>query len=130
MHRLSEVSEDGMFGHVLGPGLEYQIKVVENTVTTDAKGREGGDFGRVVIMTLSVQCGIWRAPLTLRFVLKITLKCMHKSIFRKNRNTSIIYYKVSDREPKLAQVSERGDDQLLGLLAWLVPVKKSTHEVI
>ena len=41
MHRFSEVGEDGMFGPVLGPGLEYQIRVVENTVTTDVRaGKE------------------------------------------------------------------------------------------
>ena len=33
----SEVEEDGMFELVLEQGLEYQISVVENTVTTDAK---------------------------------------------------------------------------------------------
>ena len=38
----SEVEEDGMLEPVLEQGLEYQISVVENTVTTDAKGREGG----------------------------------------------------------------------------------------
>ena len=41
MHRLSEIGEDGTFGPVLGPGLEYQIRVAEYTVTTDAKCREG-----------------------------------------------------------------------------------------
>ena len=64
MHRLSEVGEDGMFGPALEPGQEYQIRVVENTVTTDAKGREGEVFDRNVIMTLSMQCGIWKAPLS------------------------------------------------------------------
>ena len=59
----SEVEEDGMFEPVLRQGLKYQISVVENTVTTDAKGREGGDFDRNVIMTLSVQCKIWKASL-------------------------------------------------------------------
>ena len=38
----SEVEEDGMFEPVLEQGLEYQISFVENTVKTDAKGREGG----------------------------------------------------------------------------------------
>ena len=38
----SEVEEDGMFEPVLEQRLEYQISVVENTVTTDANGREGG----------------------------------------------------------------------------------------
>ena len=38
----SEVEEDGMFEPVLKQGQEYQINVVENTVTTDAKGREEG----------------------------------------------------------------------------------------
>ena len=38
----SEVEEDEMFEPVLEQGLEYQTSVVENTVTTDAKGREGG----------------------------------------------------------------------------------------
>ena len=41
MHRLSEIGEDGTFEPVLGPGLEYQIRVAENTVTTDTKCREG-----------------------------------------------------------------------------------------
>ena len=31
------VEEVGMSGPVLGPGLEYQIRVMENTVTTDTK---------------------------------------------------------------------------------------------
>ena len=34
------------------------LRAVENTVTTDAKGREGGGFDRNVITTLSLQCGI------------------------------------------------------------------------
>ena len=38
----SEVEKDGMFEPVLEQGLEYQISAVENTVTTDAKDREGG----------------------------------------------------------------------------------------
>ena len=38
----SELEEDGMLEPVLEQGLEYQISVVENTDTTDAKGREGG----------------------------------------------------------------------------------------
>ena len=38
----SETAENGVFGPALGADLEYQIKVAENTVTTDAKGREGG----------------------------------------------------------------------------------------
>ena len=33
----SEVEEDGMFWPVLRPGMEYQIRVVENTVMTDTK---------------------------------------------------------------------------------------------
>ena len=37
----SEVEEDEMFEPVLKQGLEYQISVVENTVTTNAKGRKG-----------------------------------------------------------------------------------------
>ena len=43
---LSKVGEDEMFGPVLGPGLdlEHQNRVVENTVTTDANGREGRGF--------------------------------------------------------------------------------------
>ena len=45
MHRLSKVGGDEMFEPVLGQGLEYQIRVVENTITTDAKGREGGVSG-------------------------------------------------------------------------------------
>ena len=37
----SEVEEDGMFEPVLKQGPEYQICVVENTVTTNVEGREG-----------------------------------------------------------------------------------------
>ena len=62
MHRLSEVGEDGMFGPVLEPRLEYQIKVFEKVITTDAKGREGGGFDCNMIMTLSLQFGIRKAP--------------------------------------------------------------------
>ena len=58
MYWLSEVGEDGMFRPVLGQGLEYQIRAVKKTVTTNAKGREGRGFDRNVIIMLSVQCGI------------------------------------------------------------------------
>ena len=51
-----------MFGPVHRPGQEYQVKVIENTVTTDTKGREGGVFDHYIMM-LSMQCGIWKAPL-------------------------------------------------------------------
>ena len=37
-----------MFGPVLGPG-QYQIRVVENTVTTVALGMEGGVFDHVTM---------------------------------------------------------------------------------
>ena len=33
-----------MFGPVYRPGQEYQVRVIENTVMTDTKGREGGVF--------------------------------------------------------------------------------------
>ena len=56
----------GYLGSTLRPGLEYQIRVVENTVTTDAKGREGGGFDHNIIMMLNMQCGIWQAPLSLQ----------------------------------------------------------------
>ena len=56
MHRLLEVGKDGMFGPVLGPGRGCHIRVVENTATTDAKGREGEGSDRNIIMMLSVQC--------------------------------------------------------------------------
>ena len=40
----SKFEEDRMFGlvPVLRPGLEYQIRVAENTVATDPWGREEG----------------------------------------------------------------------------------------
>ena len=44
-------------------GPEYQIRVVEDTVTTDAKSREGEGFDDSVMMMLCVQCGIWKVPL-------------------------------------------------------------------
>ena len=54
MHRgLQDVKKDGTFGHVLEPGLEYQIRAVEHTVMTGTKGREGGIL---IIMMLSMQC--------------------------------------------------------------------------
>ena len=56
MHRLS-IGEDEMFGPVLGSGIEYQIRVVENPVMTDTKGREGKGFDHNIMM-LSVQRGI------------------------------------------------------------------------
>ena len=50
-----------MFEPVLEQGLEYQISVVENTVKTDAKGREGG----VLIVTSGndTKLGYGRLPL-------------------------------------------------------------------
>ena len=46
---LSEAEQDRMFKPVHRPGLEYQIMVLENTVTTDARGREAAGFDRNVI---------------------------------------------------------------------------------
>ena len=46
-----------MFGAVHRSGQEYQVRVIENTVMTGTKGREGGFFYHN-IMTLSMQCGI------------------------------------------------------------------------
>ena len=51
-----------MFGPVHRPGQEYKVRVTENTVTTDIKSREGGVFNHNIMM-LSMQCGIWKAPL-------------------------------------------------------------------
>ena len=56
----------GYLGSILRPGPEYQIRVVENAVTTDAKGRKGEDFDCNFIMMLSMQCGIWQALLSLQ----------------------------------------------------------------
>ena len=52
-----------MLGPVLRPGFKYQIRIVENTVTTDAKDGEGEGFDCNVIMMISLQRGIWEAPL-------------------------------------------------------------------
>ena len=46
-----------MFGAVHRSGQEYQVRVIENTVMTGTKGREGEVFYHNIMM-LSMQCGI------------------------------------------------------------------------
>ena len=45
-----ETEEDGLFGLVLRPDLDYQIRLVENIVMTGTKGRKGRDFDCIIIM--------------------------------------------------------------------------------
>ena len=76
-----------MFVAVLGLGLEYQIRIVGNTVMADAKGREGVGFDLIIIMMLSVQCGIWKASLKVMVIYEMSLrKCMSFSKCSRNSN--------------------------------------------
>ena len=61
VHKLSKVGEDEMFGPVMEPGLEYPSGLWR---TLPPLMLEGGGFDRNVIMTPSVHCGIWKAPLS------------------------------------------------------------------